>query len=109
VQGRCRVTRVTLQADFNPRYLNNQSPQESLKTRNGTRRPRCTCLDPNLKMRAKRVHFLYVRESTFIKSHTNEFCGKKKCADEPDVAEIPPKIGRWVYERGNLGRLAKHS
>jgi hypothetical protein len=38
------------------------------------------------------------RESTFINPHTNEFCGKEKCADEADLAEIPPLRPRWVSE-----------
>jgi hypothetical protein len=57
-------------------------------------------------MRESRVQSLYVRESIFIKSHTSEFCGKKKYTHEPDVADLPPQIARWVYERGNPGRHA---
>jgi hypothetical protein len=38
------------------------------------------------------------RESTFINPHTNEFCGKEKCADEADVAEILPLRPRWTSE-----------
>jgi hypothetical protein len=45
------------------------------------------------------------RESIFLFSHTNEFCGKKKLALEPPVAEPRPKQGRWVGERGQAEHL----
>jgi hypothetical protein len=45
------------------------------------------------------------RESIFLFPHTNEFCGKKKLALEPPVAEPRPKQGRWVGERGQAEHL----
>jgi hypothetical protein len=51
---------------------------------------------------------LYGRESIFLFSHTNEFCGKSKLALEARVAWIWLKWGRWVCEKGaaaaRLGR-----
>jgi len=38
------------------------------------------------------------RESIFLFSHTNEFCGKDFVALEPRLACAPPKVGRWVCE-----------
>jgi hypothetical protein len=40
------------------------------------------------------------RESIFLFSHTNEFCGKSKVAHEPVLACAPLKVRRRVYERG---------
>jgi hypothetical protein len=40
------------------------------------------------------------RESIFLFSHTNEFCGKSKVAPEAGVAWIGLKVGRRVCERG---------
>jgi len=40
------------------------------------------------------------RESIFLFSHTNEFCGKDFVALEPGLACAPLKVGRWVYEKG---------
>ena len=48
----------------------------------------------------KMVWRLYGRESIFLFSHTNEFCGKSKVAHEPVLAWDPLKDPRWVYERG---------
>jgi len=38
------------------------------------------------------------RESIFLFSHTNEFCGKDFVALEPGLACAPLKVGRWVCE-----------
>ncbi len=43
------------------------------------------------------------RESIFLFSHTNEFCGKSKVAREPALARDPQKDPRWVYEGGAKG------
>jgi hypothetical protein len=40
------------------------------------------------------------RESIFLFSHTNEFCGKSKVAPEAGVAWFGLKVGRRVCERG---------
>ena len=48
----------------------------------------------------KMVWGLYGRESIFLFSHTNEFCGKSKVTHEPVLAWDPLKDPRWVYERG---------
>jgi hypothetical protein len=40
------------------------------------------------------------RESIFLFSHTNEFCGKSKVAREPGLACGTLKGPRRVYERG---------
>ena len=40
------------------------------------------------------------RESIFLFSHTNEFCGKQKRDRELRGAGRPPFDGRWVYEWG---------
>jgi hypothetical protein len=40
------------------------------------------------------------RESIFLFPHTNEFCGNQKVALEPGLACAPPKVRRWVYEKG---------
>ena len=45
------------------------------------------------------------RESIFLFSHTNEFCGKSKVAHEPGLACAPLKVRRRVYERGAKRRL----
>ena len=39
------------------------------------------------------------RESIFLFSHTNEFCGSQKVALEHGLACGSPKVGRWVCER----------
>ena len=41
------------------------------------------------------------RESIFLFSHTNEFCGTRKVAREPGLACGLPKVHRWVCERGD--------
>ena len=46
---------------------------------------------------------LYGRESIFLFSHTNEFCGKHLLAHEPVLAWAPLKDPRWVCERGTRG------
>ena len=38
------------------------------------------------------------RESIFLISHTNEFCGKSKVAREPTVACTRVNVGRRIYE-----------
>jgi hypothetical protein len=40
------------------------------------------------------------RESIFLFSHTNEFCGKSKVAPEPRVAGSGRRWGRWTHEEG---------
>jgi len=40
------------------------------------------------------------RESIFLFSHTNEFCGKSKVAHEAVLAWAPLKVRRRVCERG---------
>jgi hypothetical protein len=42
------------------------------------------------------------RESIFLFSHTNEFCGTRKVAREPGLASGPQEIRRWVCERGDM-------
>ena len=44
------------------------------------------------------VFCLYGRESIFLFSHTNEFCGKRKVAHERPVAWPGLRRGRRVYE-----------
>lgn len=46
------------------------------------------------------VFRLYGRESICSKTHTNEFCGKKKLAHERRVAGLPHPGGRRIYESG---------
>lgn len=46
------------------------------------------------------VFHLYGRESICKKTHTNEFCGKKKLAHERRVAGLPHPGGRRIYESG---------
>jgi hypothetical protein len=47
------------------------------------------------------------RESIFLFSHTNEFCGKSKVAPEPRVAWTGLKWGRRVCERGQPRKQVK--
>ncbi len=47
------------------------------------------------------------RESIFLFSHTNEFCGKWKVAPEARVAWIGLKVGRRVCERGQPRKQVK--
>jgi hypothetical protein len=47
------------------------------------------------------------RESIFLFSHTNEFCGKSKVAPEPRVAWSGLKWGRRVCERGQPRKQVK--
>lgn len=44
------------------------------------------------------------RESIFLFSHTNEFCGKSKVAHEPELASPALKAARQVYERTTATR-----
>ena len=42
------------------------------------------------------------RESIFLFSHTNEFCGTRKVAREPGLACDPQEVRRWVCEGRHL-------
>ena len=44
------------------------------------------------------------RESIFLFSHTNEFCGNSKVAREPGLACGHLRTPRWVYERTHPAR-----
>lgn len=44
------------------------------------------------------------RESIFLFSHTNEFCGKSKVAHEPELASPALKAARQVHERTTAAR-----
>ena len=44
------------------------------------------------------------RESIFLFSHTDEFCGNPKVAREPGLACGIPETPRWVYDRTRSAR-----
>ena len=46
------------------------------------------------------------RESIFLFSHTNEFCGKSKVAHEPVLAYRLLEIRRRTYEKPGRGPAA---
>ena len=50
------------------------------------------------------VLWLGGRESIFLFSHTNEFCGNSKVAREPGLACGNPETSRWVCERTRPAR-----
>jgi hypothetical protein len=55
---------------------------------------------------ARTVSRLYGRESSFLISHTNEFCGKLKVDREARNTKSTLKVARWAYERGRQRRQA---
>ena len=59
-------------------------------------------MSPHVKNACKMVPPFGGRESIFLFSHTNEFCGTRKVAREPGLACGSQRILRWVCERGDL-------
>ena len=59
-------------------------------------------MSPHVKNACKMVSRFGGRESIFLFSHTNEFCGTQKVAREPGLACDPQKVRRWVCEGRDL-------
>jgi hypothetical protein len=60
-------------------------------------------MGPDVENACKMVSPFGGRESIFLFSHTNEFCGTRKVAREPGLACGPQKVRRWVCEREQSG------
>ena len=59
-------------------------------------------MSPHVKNACKMVSPFGGRESIFLFSHTNEFCGTRKVAREPGLACGLQKVRRWVCEGSDL-------
>ena len=59
-------------------------------------------MSPHVENACKMVSPFGGRESIFLFSHTNEFCGTRKVAREPGLACGPQKVRRWVCEGRDL-------